>query len=113
MKLSEAMRKGAKAHPQISGEYSLLDPETGEHAVGTCAIGAAYYAVFNEIANPYNSVERKLEARTGAPLHSVVGAPAGIPVPASTDLADTIILLNDQYGWTREQIADWLEGIGY
>lgn len=42
MKLSEAIREGAKKHPQCFGRYAgWLD----DGRVGTCALGAAYTAL--------------------------------------------------------------------
>jgi hypothetical protein len=93
LKLSEAMRIGARIRPQCTGCFF----SEGR----SCAIGAAY------------------EARTGR----MVAYPASDPVQREfpelfdhpghfSELGVAIYRRNDR-GDTREQIADWLESKGY
>ena len=96
LKLSEAIRIGAKLRPQSFG--SFFDGEA------TCAIGAAF------------------EARSGYPSRDpnkiVVVVPEalslyrGIHVGLS-DIGLKIVQRNDYLDATREEIADWLEAQGY
>jgi hypothetical protein len=87
LKLSAAIRIGALMHPQ------------GRHLVyshgKTCALGAA-------IAGRGGDLGREDYEYRESVLPDVWGTP----------LAEEIIARNDFNGWTREQIADWLESKG-
>lgn len=99
LKLSEAMRIGARLRPQGFVEYF-----TGG---GSCAIGAAYEAVTGR--TDYNSDD--------APEVSEVFPQLAQPFPGSDykddTLEDAIWEKNDIDYWSREKIADWLESHGY
>ena len=107
MKLSEAIRLGAMLKPQANGGYA------GE---GSCALLAAADAlgiatVFDVRAGRYLVDYVVLERRypflldiVDSPVHTFLRARAPI-------MRDVIWHLNDSCGWTREQIADWVETI--
>lgn len=103
MKLSEAIRLGSMLGPQLQGRTY------GEHNNGTCALGAALLAI--GITRESYSV-----ALTYFPVTSyrvrLVDAPVHIESDDASVCALTVIrTLNDEYHWTREQIAAWVETI--
>jgi hypothetical protein len=88
MRLSEAIRIGARIRPQCSQVYG------DEYAGTSCAIGAAWEAVTGQ--NPWEVEPLKLDeilGRTRAGIRS------------------EIFSRNDS-GESRESIADWLEAQG-
>lgn len=99
MKLSEAIRLGAMLKPQ--GTNGLL--KNGH----SCALGAALDALGlldkygiggylpREVANRWPVLEMVTMNPVTDGVHLSVG--------------DTIVDLNDDYNWTREHIADWVE----
>lgn len=87
LKLSAAIRIGAKIRPQAFGMYC----SEGR----TCALGAALEAI-NRDPKPLN----------GSGLIA-----ATEPLGISLELASQVSRRNDS-GWTREAIADWLEAKG-
>ncbi len=96
MKLSEAMRIGAACHPQGTG--LMFKMENGQ--LRTCALGAAYEGWFGcQEAEPDNTYSTLYEV---FPLLR----------ENSERLAQQIWQMNDQYGKTREEIADWLQEQG-
>ena len=100
MKLSEAIREGAKLRPQCtSGEYFDLDGTS-------CAMGAAFEA---ETGHTNLSNDRLEHA------FPELARPTKKPINYGTSgsLEYAIARLNDEYKWTREQIADWVEEQGY
>lgn len=93
LKLSEAMRIGARLRPQCRGD--LFD------SVGSCALGAAYEG---------------MTGKTDAFFHSDVSDLFPQILGVNGDLNEIgreVLEKNDGDGWTREQIADWLEAQGY
>lgn len=94
MKLSEAIRIGARLRPQCRGRLYRDD--------GSCAIGAAF-----EGAGWKPEVE-KYEAKEGAsPWHWLEER-----FGADHSIIDRIWRKNDLWGESRESIADWLEAQG-
>ena len=87
MKLSAAIRIGAKLRPQCRAFYA----EDG----ATCALGAAFEAITH-----------RLPKMDDPELDSVLD-----PL-APTAVLREVVTRNDD-GQTREEIADWLESIGY
>jgi len=87
LKLSDAIRIGAKLRPQCSHFY---------HANGaSCALGAAW------------------EALTGM-TYAEVGISRTLTQRFQLPFNKTIEIMNrNDAGQTREQIADWLEAQGY
>lgn len=123
MKLSEAIRKGAELRPQAFGQYF----EEGT----SCALGAAAEALDEEIHQALVSDTYPEIGRTGDVLHAQF--PTLFTRTISTSEMQTIVhvedwpeysllykrslwtiipYLNDTLRWSREKIADWLEGKG-
>lgn len=120
MKLSAAIRKGIKKDgKQIFG---TLFEYKDKKLVGCCALGAAYIGAFGvsyaklycrgeegDEADPFNEV---LSSRVPfAKLPREMRALRSIKRDACLD--DVITSLNDLCKWSREEIANYLEGIGY
>jgi hypothetical protein len=110
MKLSEAIREGAKLHPK--GKRYYFQPTAD--SCQTCALGAAYEAIEHNIPEDFSLeddfVVLAIENATGASLFlDEVQSP--VEVNNEDSLYNVIAFLNDDCDWTREQIADWLEGI--
>lgn len=88
LKLSDAIRIGAKLRPQCFGVYATR--------YGTCAIGAA------------------LEATGRAPdQHCIAIEDVAGFFGITQNLIVQVVGKNDVDHMTREEIADWLESIGY
>jgi hypothetical protein len=109
MRLSEAIREGAKKRPvQHFGHfYNTINQ-------GTCALGAAYEGCTGRTISHkirHNVIMDSIAECTGASCYSPV---TNIAVPDVVDrscssLREVIVELNDTHQWTREEIADWLE----
>lgn len=89
LKLSEAIRIGARMRPQCAGDFFLNG--------GSCALGAALEAF-------------GIDPKDAKGFHygnacDILGITEG--------LAEHIAIRNDLRHWSRESIADWLESIGY
>lgn len=102
IKLSTAIREGAKLRPQGHGNYFA---PLGH----SCALGAAFQAVTGRTGKDALPIAVDLD-KLFPFLDNEVLHPAQ---SKSLSIAKIIVDLNDRLGWTREQIADWLEGIGY
>lgn len=89
--LAEAIREGCKQTVQIQKEYFV----EADGVYGTCALGAALYA------RGYR-FEQGDEGVDGI-------AAEWFPALDRVGLIEHIISLNDEKGYTREQIADWVE----
>lgn len=111
IKPSEAIRLGILLAPTpITGCF--FDGRGGACALGAMALGFGYDGPQKHTddqgpneSDPYVLVGDRLPKR--------------LPVPSGTeyvydkaDAAGTIYALNDSEGWSRERIADWLEGLG-
>lgn len=90
LKLSQAIRIGARLSPANDGSTFLCG--------GTCAVGAAYEAVFG------------LPSKHNEPAFEVVRRHFGISFLEWLSLG---ISLKYNQSRDRESIADWLESIGY
>jgi hypothetical protein len=114
--LAKAIRLGSRRRPQCFGSYF---DERG----GSCALGAAYdgmYEMPREAREPGEIVPRNLERL----FHCLEDVVKRCPEPALGDsplaatetghcrkrlpLGAMIVHLNDDHGWTREEIAEWL-----
>ena len=105
MKLSEAIRLGALAIPQTC-------------LYNGCAIGTALFAVgrnwhYNKAIAPASALEKAIKLWPFLTTLEVPSPPGGIyrPYPCSV-----FVIIEDLNGvttlrWTRERIADWVEGI--
>ena len=107
--LAQAIRLGAARRPQCFGSYF---DERG----GSCALGAAYdgmYELPRQEKEQGEIVPRHLE-RLFHCLEDVVkrcpetGETADVHCKKRLPLGAMIVHLNDDHGWTREQIAEWL-----
>jgi len=106
MKLSEAIRAGAKLRPQKlgrSGEYFELG-KYGQYC--SCALGAAIEAIEPTISRDAWSVYSKLhkywpELKKDSPFDNMLS------------LDCQIVQWNDTSKLSREEIADKLEEMGY
>lgn len=93
MRLSEAIRLGAMMRPQVFGEYYVDG--------GSCAMGAAC-----EAAGVSGQQIQRYEMQWPDIINASCPACTGHRIWAST-----IVHLNDDHRWTREQIADWVQTI--
>lgn len=93
MRLSSAMRMGATLRPQCTGDMFL----NGR----SCALGAAIEAVTGRTDYYSGDVPNISD------FWPFLGRAGGLP----SDLMNEITDRNDS-GYTREQIADWLESRG-
>ena len=107
MRLSEAIRLGAMLKPQTTGGYV-------RDGGGTCALTAAAEAVGLRHA-PFLDGVLQVDYPSLARVFPVLNARVGwFPVTTDMqpdDVRTAIWDLNDAHGWTREQIADWVETI--
>jgi hypothetical protein len=121
MRLSEAIREGAKLRPQCQMGYFRNDYPYNE--VRSCAIGAAYEGCTGKNRyelpdNPFaeDMLLDAIRECTGVDLNTAKSTLPPLPgiqpgwIPA---LLVGIVGLNDDYDWTREEIADWLEKQGF
>lgn len=109
IKLSEAMRKGAKIRPQTRNHYYAMGDD-GRWC--SCAMGAA---IEGALGNMELITRHGAEVLFGGVLGDFVTAP-DVRISDSDEkikLMKAVLCLNDDLEWTRERIADWLEGIGY
>ena len=100
--LAKAIRLGSARRPQCFGSYF---DERG----GSCALGAAYdgmYEMPRESREPGEIVPRNLE-RLFHCLEDVVKQCPEV-CRKRLPLGAMIVHLNDDHGWTREHIAEWL-----
>jgi hypothetical protein len=128
MRMSEAMRLGAMLHDQAYGELWTLDE--GGAVIASCALGAAFEAAglpMSREMRPYpilgvggtgvlnwGDVPYEWQPLLGAPAELPCGCErTGLGVglfSANFNVQGAIVHLNNSHHWTRERIADWLEG---
>jgi len=106
--LSEAIREGAKLRPQAFG--FMFNKRDGVWC--SCALGAAREYVFG--TGPGTATTSANDVTALAQQCDVdLSQCCTDPQEQTFTMLHTIILrLNDEYHWTREQIADWLQTIG-
>lgn len=133
--LSQAIRKGCMMDPrQATGHMTLImdgqevldDPVeldamaidtvvAEKYSIATCAFGAAYRGITGKYCMRMCQTMRKaiIEA-TGIDVYDIH---ADCPIPNALkykpSISNIVLYLNDVAQWSREQIADWLESIGY
>jgi hypothetical protein len=112
-KLSDLIRKGAKLRGKTRGYYFKNDLSGN---LSSCALGAAFEGLTGRAEFNNTVVLATLSAGVGyAEFNTVMCCPVCAGNPSSTFLPGTlqgvITHLNDYEGWTREQIADWLQSI--
>lgn len=91
-KLSDAIRIGSALRPQCTGAMFK--------GGGSCALGAAYEALFGYPGDePESDVGRlyRIKERVLVPFDAFSG----------------IGTYRNDNGWTREAVADWLEALGF
>lgn len=104
MKLSEAIRKGCEGTGQTQGTFT-------DSSGNLCVMGAAVKGIGQD---PEYGVLKEYE------LHNQVFATKRLNPATKKNFSlghpetvwDICINLNDVQGWTREAIAEWLEGEG-
>ena len=110
IKLSEAMRLGATYGPQCFGYYF--------YGKKSCALGSVLQAINRRDMKlgRYQFLRKRFpELRKYIDLNQL---PSNIALKSPDTgnimvLSSLIVHLNDIEGWTREQIADLLEDMGY
>lgn len=114
MMLHEAMRLGALLQPQIKGAFMTRN--------GTCAWGATFQAV-GYTADSLRAESDVLPEWEKLTLHASASIPHILKLSKKIEnypdvgihedgfISEIIVDLNDTCGWTREQIADWLQPI--
>jgi hypothetical protein len=104
MKLSEAIREGAKLRPQAFGVY--FDFAINDIApCASCAMGAAYEAATGTICSDLR-LDQLAQHFPELTIEKVWGRSKGT-------LWGHILDLNDNKRIKRESIADWLEQQGF
>lgn len=100
MRLSDAIRLGSMLKPQGRGPQSIEGT-----AVASCALGAASDALgiasgtvsrYAELSRMYRDIRGTHPARTSMNAYPAISI---------------VWELNDIYHWSRERIADWVEGL--
>jgi len=124
-KLSELIHEGSQCRPQGFNGFVQLAGENDE--IRTCAIGAAMEAVASAPTRDGCSYSfHSWESKGYTGLREALGIDiedddeASIPYPPELGykrerdcILEVVAVLNDEYKWTREKIADYLESIGY
>ena len=111
MKLSEAIRLGSLTTHQTFGSVVSwnFDGHGGAHPVDTCALGAAAHAkgllgdFFDPLPIDYDRIHLSFPT-----LDLLVKDPF---LGRTRRVNQIIIDLNDSHKWSREQIANWVEGV--
>jgi hypothetical protein len=105
-KLSELIREGAKLRPQA--QHSFFDWVGGEFC--SCAFGAAYEAATGKNRTSVNMV-KALNQETGLQIMRDTVIDPGDNAPRA--IFTVVTRMNDEYGKSREEIADYLESKGF
>jgi hypothetical protein len=99
--LARAIMTGVKRRPvQSFGEYF------GENG-GSDALGAAYEGIFllpRDVRGFHPRVWRLFDFLESTPRHCPAGCHKFLPIAA------LMVHLNDDHEWSRERIAEWIEG---
>jgi hypothetical protein len=109
MRLSELLREGAKLRPQSFYAYFRF-PFGLDKPGDSCALGAIYEALTGSINLNGFRVTTELKAKFPELIVTVENP---MEEGEKASLALVIARLNDNGGWTREEIAEWLEGQGF
>lgn len=119
--LVKAIHEGSANHPQAFGDY-CLELEDGLH---TCVLGAVYTTLKDNIAVAFDEEIARTLVASFPFLVLPYACPEGcnyLQYCADNCLDDCyegetwnlrILLahLNDDHHWSREQIADWVDGL--
>ncbi len=114
MKLSEAMRKGTAARPGCKGGMFVSLSTDGKKQIHSCALGAAY-----EGSIGHQKTEKQLSEMSVTVLYDdlklmfpQLGRVHGYDQnERHMTLEGAIVCLNDDKGWSRDRIADWVEEV--
>lgn len=117
MKLSEAIRLGAMLRPQGRGAFFII-ARSNDGESSSCALGAAFEAKLGldtametvELWEAYSRISPKDFFKIFPIMEESVAHPVHKDSTAQT-VFTTVVSLNDCWGWTREQIADWVESV--
>lgn len=110
-KLSEVLRTGAQKVPQT---FDCFRDE-----FGYCALGTIDHELGTSDIQIGNYLSERIRERTEVDLHLRVEDldldRSKLPsyVHKRDNISNLIVYLNDKEKWTREQIADQLESIGF
>jgi len=110
--LADAIRLGCTM--TLPHRQAFFGPSTNVPIRSTCAMGAALYAAGDESVRTYDADSARCRFywtwETARELFPVVAQRAWHPEHKMPELIEIIIEnLNDVHGWSREQIADWIE----
>ena len=118
LKLSEAIRRGARLRPQARGDFFMFvwDDHSDVCELGSCALGAAFEAAYpgedvEEIERAWGLADLSEELFEAFPV--LREEQPALPGAKPLSLFQKVSRLNDKDGWTREHIADWLERQGH
>ncbi len=100
LKLSEAIRIGARLRPQTRGTLYFNG--------ATCALGAAYEAAIGPLTGYVHQELGQSYYDKLLALWPILGEGRALSL-----LGERIVLNNDRYEFSREEIADWLEAQGF
>jgi hypothetical protein len=108
--LSELIREGATKRGKTERGFFVCE-SNGE--ICSCALGAAFEAITGKPSlhlDPF-LVDALIKRETGIDIREtcIRDPRSGYP----RNLCGAIVSLNDYEGKSREEIADWLESIGY
>ena len=103
MRLSEAMRLGAKVCPQAFGF-------TEDRDGGRCALGAAFHTEFGNADWVTKVVGGRLSSTQNErwPVLAVMAEPP-CPCRSTIQVEWAVAHLNNDHKWSREAIAEWVE----
>lgn len=110
LRLSEAIRLGAMAVPEVHGPAYRRGSDG--RVCGVCAIGAAMFAAglipeSRRTWLPVSHMDPEVSAAFPLLLADVTN-----PVTESPSYVRAIVIgLFERHNWTRERIADWVESI--
>lgn len=112
IKLSTAIREGAKIRPQCFSDYFLKD-DVG--VLCSCALGAAYETFHGGILDLHKMPDPfEIIAEFGIDHEQYIYlCPHNCDFGLEKSMQDLIAHLNDYHKWTREQIADHVESLGH
>lgn len=113
VKLSQLIRQGSRLHPQSFVDvYEWKGGQWGGRVIASNVIGAALEAFYGPRDGIGNN-ERFFFAGLAAAIGLDPNARVLHPVTQEPHrLWEVLVDLNHRHRWTREAIADWLEGIG-
>lgn len=107
MRLSQAIRAGAKLSGQVFGKFVDCHGVSNE-VTNTCALGAAAHALgfFDSPQNAYNKIcDYFTEIRTTSDVICPCRCPESRQWCRTFDIVEH---LNDEHQWSREAISEWV-----